>query len=108
MAQIKRIVLLSSLLLIFLSCSKEIHIEIENDNFYHLVIKNGTHDDVYVICKQLSESVGSLATMCKSDTLSTSSERVAIQYFGKGTYNKEKWKDVVLKKYEVTSITLDN
>lgn len=104
----KKIFFICTVVLLFTSCSEDNVIEPPLNDDFALIIKNGTHDDIMVESKQLSVGIISLPADALSDTLYTSSEEVTLDYFGKGTYYKQKKSTVPLDKSSVTEIVLKN
>lgn len=104
----KKIVCICSALLLFCSCSEDVVIDPPYSNEFALVIKNGTHDDIMVQSKQLSVGIIELSANAESDTFYTSSDEVILDYFGKGTYWKQKKCTIPLEKSRVTEAVLTN
>ena len=104
----KKIVCICSALLLFCSCSEDVVIDPPYSNEFALVIKNGMHDDIMVQSKQLSVGIIELPADEESDTLYTSSDEVVLDYFGKGTYWKQKKRTVTLEKSIITEVVLTN
>lgn len=104
----KKIVCICFVVLMFCSCRNDIVIDPSLDYEYAVVIKNGTHDEIMVECKQLPIGIIELVADEKSDTFRTDSEEITIDYFGKGTYWKQKKCVVSLDKNSVTEVVLKN
>lgn len=104
----KKILGICTALMLFVSCSEDIVIDPPLNNDFALIVKNGTHDDIMVESKQLSVGIITLPAEALSDTLYTSSEEVTLDYFGKGTYWKQKKCTVSLERNRVTEVVLKN
>ena len=104
----KRVFLTLLISLFFVSCETHEIIEPTINKDYALVINNATHDEIMIQCKHLPISIIKLQSQEKTDTLYTSSDKITIDYFGKGTYYKQRKAEITLNTNEVTSVVLSN
>lgn len=106
--RMRKFILISLTMLLLISCSEDETIAPVINDGYPLVVKNATHDEVMIESKQLSTGIIVLQSDEVSDTIYSSSDKITIEYFGKGTYYKQKEMVVPLDIGTVTKVLLEN
>lgn len=104
----KRLIFILLTILLFVSCHKDETIEPDINDDYALVIKNATHDELMVESEQLSTGIIVLQSGEATDIIYSSSDKITISYFGKGTYYKQKDIEISLDIGVVANVVLTN
>ena len=100
-------------LFIFASCAKDEPYSPKDDekdflakNPYGVTFENGTEDDLFIKCDELSSNLIIVKTGAVSDPYHTSKAAITIKYQGEGTHWTEKTKTITLEKGKTTNIVL--
>ena len=75
-------------------------------NPYGVEFENGTDDDLFIECGDLSNSIIIVKSGCVSDAYHCSKPGITIKYNGAGTYWREKTKFIELSKDKVTRVVI--
>lgn len=109
----KKILFILMALFIFASCGKDEHYSPEDDirdylskNPYGVTFENGTEDDLFIKCDELSFNLIIVKTGAVSDSYHTSKAAITIKYSGEGTHWTEKNRAITLEKDKITNIIL--
>lgn len=102
----KNVLILSFAVFLLVSCRKEYTIELHTDKDYGVMIKNSTHDSIYVQCDQFSTPSLMLVSQEESKPMFTEKKEIEVKWFGKGTYYKQKEKTFLLQKNEIVTLEL--
>ena len=103
---IVRLITILVMLTTLCGCHKDEYIENIITQPYGVIITNSTHDEVSVQCKLIAMGMPTLKTGESLEVKFTSSEIVVIDYFGKGTYFKQRSITVKLEKDKVVEVNL--